>query len=252
MHSRNSLHALGWSAVVVVLLSVGIFLYSQWDLKRFNESLPEVPSMATAEKDSPNAEGVTEPVQVVMHLPDTESERRETDGVADTEVSSEISGSDDTVLAEFYDDDARALFEELVEESEVDTASEEGDVSDADRLPYDVEIVKAGFDDYNAYLNTAPAYAYQRLDDAFREQYGDFPDVDILVETIQRSNEGTGTIDDAIANAEAFLRLAQPSVPPENVQEVVEQVTYLRELRQLAVDEGIEIPFQQTYRFGGM
>lgn len=252
MHSRNSLHALGWSAVVAVLLSVGIFLYSQWDLKRFNESLPEVPSMTTAERDSPNAKGVPEPAQVVMHLPDTESERRETDGVADTEVSSEVPGSDDTGLAEFHADDARSLFEELVEESEVDTASEEGDVSDVDRLPYDVEIVRAGFDDYNAYLDTNPAYAYQRLDDAFREQYGDFPDVDILVETIQRSNEGTGTIDDAIANAEAFLRLVHPSVPPENVQEAVEQVTSLRELRQLAADEGIEIPFQQTYRFGGM
>ena len=252
MHSQNSLHALGWAAVVVVLLSGGIFLYSQWDLKRFNESLPEVPAMATAEKDSPNAKEGTEPVQVVMHLADTESERRETDGVAETEVSSEIPGSDDTGLAEFHDDDGPALFEELVEESEVDTASEEGDVSEADRLPYDVEIVKAGFDDYNAYLDTDPAYAYQRLDDAFREQYGDSSDVDVLIGTIQRSNEGTDTIDDAIANAEAFLRLMPPSVPPESVQEVVEQVAYLKELRQLAADEGIEIPFQQTYRFGGM
>lgn len=248
MKSRNPLQALGWATVVVLLLSAGIFLYSQWDLKRFQESLPEVPTMDTAAQDTPNAKGVTEeladsePIPVVTHPSDATS-----DSIADTKVATVED------FPESPSDAPLALFEPLVEEGDGDTLPEEGDIAEAsDGLSYDVEIVKAGFDDYNAYLDTHPAYAYQRLDDAFREQYGDSADVDILVETVQRSNEGTGTIDDAIANAEAFLRLIPPSVPPENVQEVVEQVAYLKELRQLAADEGIEIPFKQTYRFGGM
>lgn len=248
MKSRNSLQALGWATIVVLLLSAGIFLYSQWDLKRFQESLPEVPKTDTAAQDTPNAKGVTEeladsePIPVVTHPSDATS-----DSIADTKVASVED------FPESPSDAPLALFEPLVEEGDGETLLEEGDVAEAsDGLSYDVEIVKAGFDDYNAYLDTHPAYAYQRLDDAFREQYGDSADVDILVETVQRSNEGTGTIDDAIANAEAFLRLIPPSVPPENVQEVVEQVAYLKELRQLAADEGIEIPFKQTYRFGGM
>lgn len=248
MKSRNSLQALGWTTVVVLLLSAGIFFYSQWDLKRFQESLPEVPKTDTAAQDTPNAKGVTEeladsePIPVVTHPSDATS-----DSIADTKVASVED------FPESPSDAPLALFEPLVEEGDGETLLEEGDVAEAsDGLSYDVEIVKAGFDDYNAYLDTHPAYAYQRLDDAFREQYGDSADVDILVETVQRSNEGTGTIDDAIANAEAFLRLIPPSVPPENVQEVVEQVAYLKELRQLAADEGIEIPFKQTYRFGGM
>ena len=248
MKSRNSLQALGWATIVVLLLSAGIFLYSQWDLKRFQESLPEVPKTDTAAQDTPNAKGVTEeladsePIPVVTHPSDATS-----NSIADTKVASVED------FPESPSDAPLALFEPLVEEGDGETLLEEGDVAEAsDGLSYDVEIVKAGFDDYNAYLDTHPAYAYQRLDDAFREQYGDSADVDILVETVQRSNEGTGTIDDAIANAEAFLRLIPPSVPPENVQEVVEQVAYLKELRQLAADEGIEIPFKQTYRFGGM
>ena len=248
MKSRNSLQALGWATIVVLLLSAGIFLYSQWDLKRFQESLPEVPKTDTAAQDTPNAKGVTEeladsePIPVVTHPSDATS-----DSIVDTKVASVED------FPESPSDAPLALFEPLVEEGDGETLLEEGDVAEAsDGLSYDVEIVKAGFDDYNAYLDTHPAYAYQRLDDAFREQYGDSADVDILVETVQRSNEGTGTIDDAIANAEAFLRLIPPSVPPENVQEVVEQVAYLKELRQLAADEGIEIPFKQTYRFGGM
>ena len=248
MKSQNSLQALGWATVVVLLLSAGIFLYSQWDLKRFQESLPEVPTTDTAAQDTPNAKGVTEeladsePIPVVTHPSDATP-----DSIAETKVAAVED------FPESPGDAPLALFEPLVEENDGDTLPEEGDIAEAsDGLSYDVEIVKAGFDDYNAYLDTDPAYAYQRLDDAFREQYGDSADVDILVETVQRSNEGTGTIDDAIANAEAFLRLIPPSVPPENVQEVVEQVAYLKELRQLAADEGIEIPFQQTYRFGGM
>lgn len=248
MKSRNSLQALGWATVVVLLLAAGIFLYSQWDLKRFQESLPEVPTMDTAAQDTPNAKGVTEeladsePIPVVTHPSDATS-----DSIADTKVAAVED------FPESPSDAPLTLFEPLVEEGDGDTLPEEGDIAEAsDGLSYDVEIVKAGFNDYNAYLDTHPAYAYQRLDDAFREQYGDSADVDILVETVQRSNEGTGTIDDAIANAEAFLRLIPPSVPPENVQEVVEQVAYLKELRQLAADEGIEIPFKQTYRFGGM
>ena len=255
MKSRNFVQALGWATVVVLLLSVGIFLYSQWDLKRFNASLPEVPTMDTAAQDTPNAKGVTEeladsePIPVVTHPSDATSE-----SIAETKGASVEDFPESPASVAWRGTGPRPTGPlALVEEGDGDTLPEEGDVAAAsDGLSYDVEIVKAGFDDYNAYLDTHPAYAYQRLDDAFREQYGDSADVDVLVETVQRSNEGTGTIDDAIANAEAFLRLLPPSVPPENVQEVVEQVAYLKELRQLAADEGIEMPFKQTYRFGGM
>lgn len=158
MKSRNSLQALGWATVVVLLLSAGIFLYSQWDLKRFQESLPEVPKTDTAAQDTPNAKGVTEeladsePIPVVTHPSDATS-----DSIADTKVASVED------FPESPSDAPLALFEPLVEEGDGETLLEEGDVAEAsDGLSYDVEIVKAGFDDYNAYLDTHPAYAYQR------------------------------------------------------------------------------------------
>ena len=116
-------------------------------------------------------------------------------------------------------------------------------------MPYDMAKVEAGFADYNAYLATDPAYAYQRLDAAWREQFGDFPDVDILVETVRRGNAGTATIDDAIANAEALLRLMPGLVIPEGIQVVADHLEYLKS-RKLALEEGTLDQFNWTPRIG--
>ena len=53
-----------------------------------------------------------------------------------------------------------------------------------------------------------------------REELGDHPEVDILVETIKRANNSTMTVDDAIAMQEALLRIM-----PENEYETIEMLS---------------------------
>lgn len=248
-HSHIRIFSVG--ALIVVLCCMGLFLYIQWDIKRFTDSLPKVPIDSNAQNSS--ASPVPTPQANAQHttltifessLVDTETESAEND------VAEHAEGEEKYIPEDA--DDALNFFEELPEE--VDTAElqeEESDTSDSDWAPFDIEKVKAGYDDYNAYIDTDPEYAYQRLDEAFREQYGNSPDVDILVETIRSDNEGNGTIDNAITNLEALLRLLPRISSPEGVQEVANELESLKELKQLALETGGEVPYSQIHYFEG-
>ncbi len=112
-------------------------------------------------------------------------------------------------------------------------------------VPYDMGVVKAGFEDYNAYLETDPERAYQRLDDAFREQYGDHPDVNILVQHIRDCNDGVATIDDAIENAEAMIRLiSKLPTPPEAVEAIKVHLETLKDRKKFAIEQGLELKYK--------
>ena len=119
-------------------------------------------------------------------------------------------------------------------------------------VPYDVEVVKAGFADYNAYLETDPERAYQCLDDAFREQYGDDPDVDILVQHIRKCNDGVETVDGAIKNSEAMVRLVSKlPTPPEAIEAINLHLEYLKEMKRKAREAGIdEVEYKSRHTIG--
>ncbi len=233
---------------LVIFICTGLWLYTQWDLKRFNESLPELPAVATPREDSVQSQSVLP--QVPTASPESagrDISQLETDLVRVENKKEEIAKSaivDETQYAAdaSFDSVSRDFSDEAgpFDETEIDPllAADAPEVNP--ELPYDIGIVKKGFDDYNASLATKPEYAYQRLDDALREQFGDDPDVDILVEHTRRSNNGTTTLDSEIRNLEAQLRLLLKNNYPG--QQALENALHLyREMKQMSLEAGREI-----------
>ena len=237
-------------SILVILVCAGIFIYVEWEIKRFDASLPEVPSGDTAPNSAALSESTHQEVPQPPAASVSESSllKAEPEGPGtDSARSAETFSVVEEPQSEFAEN-ALDLFLQETETVPVEPAEEftQGQPEE----PYDMAKVEAGFADYNAYLATNPAYAYQRLDEAWREQWGDSPDVDILVETVWRGNEGTATIDDAIANAEALLRLMPGIVVPEGIQVVADHLEYLRESKQLALEEGAILQFSYTSQIG--
>lgn len=249
MNSADVKWIAGFS-ITVILVCAGFFIYVEWEIKRFDASLPRVPTVDTA----PNSAALPESTRQEVPQPPTAS-------VSESpllKAAPEVPGTDYEKSAEPFSvaeesqpelaENALDLFLEETETVPVEPAEEFA--HGQPEVPYDMAKVEAGFADYNAYLATNPAYAYQRLDEAWREQLGDSPDVDILVETVRRGNEGTATIDDAIANAEALLRLMPGLVVPEGIQVVADHLESLKESKRLALEEGVILQFSWTPRIG--
>ena len=226
------------ATVLVTLVCAGIFFYAQWELNRFKETLPKVSTVPTTPKTTAYQQRTS---QEATH-PIAPWEISETGLAGDVESVSVAETTQSRTVNETQD----LFFKDYPEETGTGEAES---LEPTSEFPYNMEVVKAGFDDYNAYLAVNPEYAYQRLDDAFREQYGDSTDVDILIETIRRGNNGTGTIDDAIASAEALLRLMPGISPTGGIQAVADHLEYLKETKELVLESGIEIPFSYTNRF---
>lgn len=242
MKSMN-LTSLAGALLLTILICAGFWFYTQWDTKRFEASLSKDSSQTglyepASVQQATHLQEATETIEIAATEnpgPGPELEISESDAT-EQEVDVDVAAEDPTNPA-----DLNTFFEEFLEET-VSDAVVSGDFTDVDQdVPYDQDFVKAGFDAYNAALKTDPEYAYQRLDEAFREQYGDDPDVDIIVESIRRSNEGTHTIDTAIDSAEAILRLASKISPPEALENLEFYLEFLMEIKQLALEQGTEI-----------
>ncbi len=240
--------------ILTILICVGIYFYIQWDQKKFEESLPKAPPVASTHEKSLVAQ---EDIQEI-HTETTEAggERINYDVPAPS-ATSPPDASDVTEELDPTPDTVDLFFEEFLQETDTN-ASESIGISDSveettDPLnsgdPYDQEVVKIGFEDYNAYLSSDPEYAYQRLDDAFREQYGDSPHVDTLVEGIRKSNDRTLTVDAAIEMTNAVLNLMPPDEPEEVISQLSTRIEFLQELKALE-DEGETIELIYNYRIG--
>lgn len=246
---KNTFQPLGIVGVVVILLCTGIFLYGEWDLRRFKTALRKsstaVPYTQQTE-DTEKADAHGEP----LVSPTLEVDSENSQLLSGTENSETDLNDAPEPVDQTLDTDSDLFagpYEEVANGSLADTLT---DTEDPEDLLTDREIVTAGFDDYNAFVSSDPDYAYQRLDDAFRTQYGDSSDVDVLVQTIRRSNEGTATIADAIENAEAFLRLASQISPSEGLQPIREHLSTLQTVRQQALEAGTELPlYRETHVF---
>ena len=249
MKSIN-LTSLTGTTVLIVLICVGFWLYAEWDLKRFKESLPKSPPLSTQHEDAPAEQPApphkaTETTEPMSSVPDAAFENSEP-------LDAEQPPAPDTVAVEETPTDTAGFdgfLDMFFEETATDSVTSE-DFTDAQETPYDMEVVNAGFDDYNAYLQSDPEYAYQRLDDAFREQYGDDPDVDILVEMIRHGNEGSIPMDEAIEGADALIRLVSKISPPEAVEGLQVFREILMEGKQLALEEGLEVEYSGKYQIG--
>lgn len=223
--------------ILVVLFCIGLFLYTQWDLKRFNEQLSKTRPIETSpETATTRQEKTSHDIDQTIENSDYSAPLNETESHTLTDMPENTEPISTDEVIQDQDDTLNMFFDDLFADIDMDTFTDMESTDTTENYPFNVEIVKAGYDDYNAYLATEPDYAYQRLDDAFREQFGDSSDVDIVVETIKRSNNGTMTFDDAINNAEALLRLISPISPPSGIREVESFIEYLRTAKQLKLE----------------
>ncbi len=241
---------IGAAIGLIVFICAGFWVYTQWDLKRFKELLPTPSVQAETREIAPAQQALTPhvptettaPAKTASPMCDTEVETREHIAAEPPEIVPVADGTTaDVALDSFLD----LFFEET--QSDAITSGDFSDVSQ--EAPYDQALVEKGFEDYNASLAFNPEYAYQRLDDALREQYGDDSDVDIIVETVRRSNEGPITIDDAIHHTEAMIRLVSKICPPEAVAVIADNLEYLRESKQLALEAGEDTVHLFNFRF---
>ena len=239
-----SLNPLIGVLILVIFICAGIWIYTEWDLKRFDESLPELPTVKVSQEGSvqPQAalpQGATEGSEDANGHPSRPEPEAEAERVEPQNVDSPESASvDETQYSDETSFDTASG--EYDDGTEADSLTSGDATDDTQELPYDIEIVRAGFDEYNAFLATDPAYAYQRLDDALREQFGDDPDVDILVEHTRRSNDNTATLDSIIENILAQQRLLVKNNYP-GQQELQDTLEVYREMKQLSLDFGREI-----------
>lgn len=243
----KSYNLIGTASLLTALVCAGIFVYTQWDLKRFNESLPKVPIIDTTSEGTPMQQEQADPYAPQRTALSIFEKQSESDILDVSALPAETKSVDAEPQSELAAESLKMFLEDSAEETET---GEAGALEEFSGIPFNVSKVKTGFEAYNAYLASDPAYAYQRLHDAFREQFGDSSDVDILVETIRRSNNGTETIDDAIARAEALLRLMPGVSPPGGIQVVADHLKELKEAKKYAQETGFEIPFNTRHHFG--
>ncbi len=228
--------------ILTVLICAMFWLYTQWDTKRFKESL-QTPSVMETPRERTTASEVEHSQEIAQPTENITTATPMQDTEVETAAALPLESAD---VAEAPADGKGTdnFLDQWLEQS----IGNSTDVSE--EVPYDIEVVKAGFDDYNAYLQSDPEYAYQRLDDAFREQYGDDPDVDILVENIRRGNNGPTTIDDAIKGMEAMMRLVSKVSPPEALESIQDALEMLTIAKQMAQEDGIDIEYEGNFHIG--
>lgn len=246
-----NLPLIGGALILTLLICAVFWLHTERDIKRFKESLPKAPPVQGAPRETVPA--------LDERLPQQDTQTTEALGTPPTQRDVETEHSPPVAaipaaapIAEVpaTDTDSENFFEMFLEEFEADSVASGDFTNVGEEIPYDMAFVKAGFDDYNTYLKTDPEYAYQRLDAAFREQYGDDSDVDILVGHIRDSNEGPTSMSDAIDFAEAMIRLSFKISPPEALESLYVHLELLRETQQLLLEEGTEALHQNVMYVG--
>lgn len=224
---QYNLKVISWTFVLTVLFCAGIFLYTRWDLQRFEASLGEIPTPRNSQEVISQREitthehaDYTAPAGTV-DLKHFEEKVLEVD-VPEMEMPAALPVETDMSLME-YDLQELSLSEvELAEEVLAEVPLEGVDWTQA----------KMAGRDYNDFIETDPKYAYARLADGFREMYGDHPEIDVIVETIKRANQQTMKVDDAIQMAEAFLRI-MPEEAHGSIDMLSAQLEMLQELKTL-------------------
>ena len=222
---------LGIGVILTVLICSGLFFYLRWENQRFVTELPQPPNFDVsqapaeqraltikkgAEQSHPMATiepEVLEELPVILEIPDVKTEEQ---------------SFQETDLSEF-DLELDPLSFSTVELPE---ALPESPIDGIDWVK-----VKATSQDYNDFLETDPDYAYERLTDRFQEMFGDRPEIETLVETIRRSNEGTLTLNDAIAMTEASLSLL-PADETEAIRQLSENLEVFREIKAFQKEGG--------------
>ena len=237
MNTQYYIKVLGFASILTILICAGIFFYTRWDNQRFVAQLPKAPQFEVSPElmqqraliSRERTEQETPPVSVDFQSLEGQSV---TPDVPDIEIG-------EVLFEEAYipeDDPAMEYLSlSMVELPEA--------FPDSPVEGIEFTETKAAWQAYNDFLATHPDYAYERLDEGFREMYGDRPEVDTLVDVIRKANAGALTVDDAIDMVTATL-----SVMPADQTEVIEglsaQLEMFEELKKLQADgEDVKVIF---------
>ena len=232
---QSNLKMIIGAVILSTLICVGTFLYSQWDLRRFAEELEAVlEPVSPRDMTTKVPFGQVEPESLEGQGIEIESKAPEIE--TDNPELTELDFARDTVDTVELEFDGQSVFDFDVESPE-DALVERIDVTDRDKRKAARKVAVA---DYNAYLATDSEYAYIRLADVFRADVGDHPEVDVIVESVRKANNGPLTLDDAIIMKEAILRAYGYE------EETADRLKVLLELKELEAESGE--PAQIIYR----
>lgn len=234
---------LGITAILVIFFCVGIFFFTRWENQHFVEKLPELPKFEdlttqVEERKLKLKQGPAQILSVSTVEPEVVENLPITPEIPDIETEGQAFQETDT--AEF-DVELDSLSLSTIELPE---ALLESPVEGIDWIK-----IKAASQDYNDFLETDPDYAYDRLTDRFKEMFGDRPEIETLVENIKRSNEGTLTLDDAIAMAEVSISLL-PADETEAIRQLSENLEVFREIKAFQ-EEGGHVNVEFNISVGG-
>ena len=234
---------LGIAAILVIFFCVGIFLFTRWENQHFVGELPELPkvediSVPVKQRELKLKEDPTQMPSVTIVEPEILENSSITPEIPDIETERQAFQETDTTEFDLALDPLSLSTVELPE------ALPESPVEGIDWVK-----IKVASQDYNAFLESDPDYAYDRLTDRFKEMFGDRPEIATLVENIRRSNEGTLTLDDAIAMTEASLSLL-PADETEAIRQLSENLEVFREIKAFQ-EEGGHVNVEFNISVGG-
>ncbi len=192
--TKNILQTIGGVLVLTVLMCAGMFLYAQWDLKRFKESLGELPEVSpittsqTEKKANTHTEETTSteiavPKPLTQHHIEPESSK---------ELGMEVPSLEtlDFLMDELSLSEVETLKEMIAEENLEADKGTQVDEFQADIDRSSVAGFISALESGNISIGTS-----------------DPKEVATVVEMLKRSTEGPIAIDDLITMLEAWIRI---------------------------------------------
>lgn len=203
--TKSFLKVIGAVLILITLMSIGLFFYARWDLKRFKESLGEVPEVSPiivsqTEKVATTHAEEASPAEIVVPKPLTqhhiELESKEL-GMDVSSLETLDSPMDELSLYSLYEVG-------LSEEETTNVQSESLEKEEASWVDEFQEEIGSG--------DGAASLIASLESDKTDIGSGNSEDVATVVEMLKRSTEGPITVDDLITMTEAWLRI-QPDTP---------------------------------------
>ena len=236
--TKNIPQTIGGVLMLIILMCAGMFLYARWDLKRFKESLGELPesSPMTVSQTRKEANTHTE----AANLAEITVQKPLTQHHIEPESSKEIG----TVVPSLE------ILDSLMDElslSEVETLAiaeenlEKGKGTQADEFQEEIDS-GSGFTSLISTLESG------NIDIGT----GDPEDVATVVEILKRSTKGPIVVDDLITMLEAWLRI-QPDTPHtqsmvhKNRDSAMKALSWFRAMKEKSLQNGVETTYMLDY-----
>lgn len=213
---KFSMKKLGGAFVIVLLLCVGINYYAEWSNERFVSKFrepPQVPVSSEPAAETSNDEVLPVQQATPLEQPEFVNEDAHTDVVVFDPAPVEVSVSMDQDIP--------------VEETELSEPFTEFDLmsllSEFDELPEEVTSLLDEDED-------ADAEDFVEAETYFVEEYGQSPEVEMIVDRLQQMSDGPVEIDPLTGLFEAWIQLL-PAEDQETHRQLSSVITQLHQAR---------------------